>query len=240
MIRNLCVTAAASLALAGCCSSHGAERAASAEAQQNMAANPTMAMPAGFGSMMAKGYGGFMFGLAFGTQDLGKGAPFKPGQYARFSLQGTHGGTLESAYLADDAAGNQWWKVKFVDDKQSATIILEALFTPDHKKMLRERAKFPQDASPQELPVDDATMTSFHRFAPGSATDKGQESVTVPAGTFTAHHFQVSAEGSTADAWFADAVPGGMVKQSGEGRSGKSEMELVAFGNDAKTELDSK
>jgi hypothetical protein len=66
----------------------------------------------------------------------------------------------------------------------------------------------------------------------GKAVDKGVETVTVPAGTFSARHMQYTDGANVIDAWVSDKVsPYGIVKTKGK----DMEMVLTAQGTGAKT-----
>jgi hypothetical protein len=70
----------------------------------------------------------------------------------------------------------------------------------------------------------------------------GAESVTVPAGSFSARHVVYAYGNGTQEWWLVEGVPGGLVKQSLKGSKedkGRSQytIDLAAKGNDAKDEL---
>jgi hypothetical protein len=217
---------------------------------------PGFDLPPALFAQMTMFYTQFMFSMAFGSGGFAIGSSdFKPGQYVRFQVpspgeskgSGRTSGSIERAYLGDDAEGNQWWKVKFVGDEKKEAVILEALLSPKDGKMLRLRGKFPQDAEGREMVVaENSTYVPPTRLSPKSVegATKGVESVTVPAGTFNARHVVFGDGVSTFEWWLADKVPGGTVKQMGRGgggeRGGEYVLELVAFGSDAQTELGTK
>ncbi len=65
-----------------------------------------------------------------------------------------------------------------------------------------------------------------------SSSDLGVDSVTVPAGTFEAEHWQFKSGDKTSDVWVKAGVgPYGLVKSSGEGMT----MELLAYGDGAES-----
>lgn len=189
-------------------------------------------------------------------------SPYTPGQYTRWNIprEDEKPVTLERAYLAKDKDGNQWWKVKMTVPKDGSeeadaataddTLIYEALFAPDGSKLLRLREKFPGDQEAKEVPVEEDTYgyAQPHKLTAQSlkGADKGVMSVTVPAGTFSAHHLVFAGYGnSDAEFWESSKVPGGTVKygsvaQNGASSNGQAWMaELSAYGNDAKSELGS-
>jgi hypothetical protein len=187
-----------------------------------------------------------MFVMAFSNMGFAYGgAELKPGEYIRLGSDQEQTSEhrpawFERARLKDDANGHQWWRVSFAGE-QNESIVLEALYAPEQQKLLRLRAKLPGEAAPREFPVD-----TLQPVPPGrsvspkqmGATDVGTESVTVPAGTFSAHHYQMAHAGDGIDWWIADAIPGGLVKMSGRSRGGGA-LQLQAYGTNATTQLGS-
>jgi hypothetical protein len=222
-------------------------------------------MVAGMSPMMMQYYVGALMTYAFhsGGYDVNE-APYTKGQYTTWNLPASEDAsvtnTMTRAYLGDDADGNHWWKVKFTDTKQNQVTILEALFDKDQTKVLRMRAKFPNDKEGKEMPVQENTYyvppTKLTKQSLKGAT-KGYEQVSVPAGSFKAQHVVFgNAAGGTSEWFLNDKVPGGAVKfvqsyeaaqQSDEQKAdGEKEMNskqyqllLAAYGNDATSELGS-
>ncbi len=192
-------------------------------------------------------YMNMIFSMAFssGGYDVAQVA-YKPGDYTRWSASEGNGkaATLERAYLFDDKNGNQWWKVKWTDEKNE-TVVLEGLLSPSEKRFLRMRGKFPNDAAGKELALDEH---SYYRppqhlskeSVEGATT--GVENITVPAGSFKAKHVVFGGVGGTSEWWLAEKVPGGSVRQLAQGENSKNawEMKLEAYGSDAKSELGAK
>jgi len=191
-------------------------------------------------------YMSFIFTYAFssGGYDVAP-VEYKPGQYTRWTGKGQNGKTIEltRARLSDDAQGRQWWKVKFTDD-ESRTTILEGLLDPKQQKFVRMRAQFPDDKEGNEMPVDEQSY--YHpaqRLSKESVegATKGIESVAVPAGRFKARHVVFGGADGRHEWWLDGKVPGGTVKQLlRSGDEDRWEMELAAYGSDAKSELGSR
>jgi hypothetical protein len=216
---------------------------------------PSGARPASYGSggmsmasmnpAFLNMYMGFIFTYAFssGGYDVAP-VEYKPGQYTRWTGKGQDGKTiaLERARLSDDGQGRQWWKVKFTDD-ESRTTILEGLLDPKQQKFVRMRAQFPDDKEGNEMPMDDQTY--YHpaqRLSKDSVegATKGIESVAVPAGKFKAKHVVFGGVDGKHEWWLDGKVPGGTVKQLLRSHDEERwEMELAAYGNNAKSELGS-
>lgn len=171
-----------------------------------------------FTPAMTNFYTSYLFGLAFSSGGYIVGqTDYQPGQYTRWNLPSDDEKSwLERAYLKSTDDGNQWWRVKFYDAENKETAILEGLFDAGQSKLLRLRAKFPDDKEPQELPVQD----NAYYVPPAALTAEsiegatvGQETITVPAGTFNTRHVKYgSANSVTWEWWLSDEVPGGMVR----------------------------
>ena len=184
----------------------------------------------------------FSYAFSAGGYDIGQDA-YKPGQYTRWEGKSDSGKgiQLERAHLFDDAQGRQWWKVKWTDDGK--TTILEGLLDPKEQKFVRMRAKFPDDASGNELAVSEQNY--YHPAQKLSAESvkgatKGVESISVPAGTFNARHVVFGGVDGSHEWWLDAKVPGGAVKQlvkSPKNGDARWEMDLTAYGSDAQSEL---
>lgn len=223
----------------------------------NAAAAPVAArMDAAYSPMMTQFYMTFVFTMAFdGGGYVVNEVPYRPGDWTRWSIpsgssgRDEKGSVLERAYLFDDADGNSWWKVKWVLDAakpETSTMILEALFDKKDSKLLRMRAKMPNETEGKELPVTDQTYYRPPQKLTAQSVrgaTRGVVAVTVPAGTFQAKHVVFGdGTGSTAEWYLVDGVPGGEVKfvrapPSGAGGAHAYEMDLVASGKGARTEL---
>jgi len=202
---------------------------------------------AGYTPGMMNMYTSYLFTVAFSSGGYAvEQGEYKPGDYTRWTFPGEQSSSnwIERARLTDDAKGQQWWKVTFYNAKESQTTILEALFTPDRSKMLRLRSKFPKEEA-KEVPVTDQTYyappTKLTAESIEGAT-KNTESVTVPAGTFTAKHVVYAYGGGSQEWWLTDGVPGGLVQQTLKGTPDakdkeQSTIKLQKFGADAKDEL---
>ncbi len=193
-------------------------------------------------------YTSMIFNYAFSAGGFAvSDVPYKPGQYARFSLTSKdgHPGTLERAFLGDDASGNEWWQVKFSDDQNKQTTVLEALLDQKESKMLRLRAKFPDDKAGHELALTDQTYyvppTHLSKDSIKGAT-QGIQTLTTPAGTFQARHVVFGSGNGTIEWWLNDSVPGGLVEEVGKNANSSANdftIELSAYGDGVKSELGS-
>ncbi len=192
-------------------------------------------------------YMGVIFTYAFssGGYDVSQ-VDYKPGEYTRWTGKGRDGKAIliERAHLFDDQQGRQWWKVKFTDNDK--TTILEGLLDPSTRTFVRMRAKFPDDKEGNEMPMTD---DSYYRPAQKLSKDsvegatKGVENVSVPAGAFSAKHVVFGGMDGSHEWWLDEKVPGGAVKQllrNPKSDEDRWEMELAAYGSDARSELGTK
>jgi hypothetical protein len=206
-----------------------------------------------YNPMMSQIYMQMVFSMAFGSGGYSVGQTgYRPGDYTRWSIPGDEKkgkeSTMERAYLFDDRDGNPWWKVKWVldaNDTSKSTLIVEALFEKGTGKLLRQRIKMPNEPEGKEVPVDDQTYYQPPRQLTKQSLEGatvGVESVTVPAGTFSARHVSYGDMNGNVDFWLVDSVPGSAVKYSngakGSSRGSQSwQMLLVAYGKGAASEL---
>lgn len=85
-------------------------------------------------------------------------------------------------------------------------------------------------AGKKSQPADKAKMT-----------EKGEETITVPAGKFKTTHYSYEEGKNTGDSWMKPgAGPYGMVKQVNQEGKETSTIELLSSGDDAKSEIDEK
>ena len=253
---------AAALSLAGCATvrsamggaASGAANAAGNAAGQAIARHfigPTVpGAPSGAGvgqAQMMTYYANWMFALGFNSGGYWlPGAELQPGQSVTFEFA-SNGKTqrMEHAYLKKMDDGKQWYRVMWYDTSDKPdTVIFEAMFSADRSQVLRMRGKTSgQEAG--EIPVEQ--NTGFAWREPTYLTQEslqaatvGTESVTTPAGSFSAKHIKYAMMGGGNFEWWTAAnVPGGVVKYVG-GYGGDSYTQtLVAMASNATTMLGS-
>lgn len=191
-------------------------------------------------------------GYQFGYHD------YEPGEWSKWKATGMdEGSDFMKAFLKKEDDGREWWQIvaSGVREGKNEEVTLEALFsTPDESGMrtlLRLRSLFPDDKEPAEIPVQENSAVWYHdpvKITQESleGATKGIESVTTPAGTFTARHVVYRDVSGIAEWWLNDEVPGGIVKYmitASESEEGGEKdhytVELVATGSGAKTRLQS-
>lgn len=155
---------------------------------------------------------------------------------------------MRKALLKKMDNGQEWWQIILKGDSEDdeERYIAEVLFSEGRESIVRMREKI-GDNEVQEKPVSEGWYNSPQKLTEESmegALSERSVSVSVPAGTFTADllNFGV-APGISMKMWrvSADEVPGAIVKyEYAEEEEGEnSTMELVGFGTDATSLLES-
>ena len=207
---------------------------------------PGMAPGAGaYGPQMMMGYANMMFAIGFNSGGYWiPGADLTPGQSVTFEFtSNSRTQRMERAFLTKLPDGKEWWRVKWYSlNEQPDTVVFEAMFSSDRSQVLRMRGKAPgQQAG--EIPVEQNTGFSWREPTyltqeSLNAATVGTESVTTPAGTFSAKHVRYNMMGGgTYEWWMASGVPGGVVKYIVGYGSDNYTQTLVAKGTNATTEL---
>ena len=218
-------------------------------------AHASARMGSAYAPHMAGFYTTYVFSLAFGAAGgFVVDGEWNEGDWARWKLANRDGEaatTIERAFLAKTEKG-EWWRARYVDGASGDTIVLEGLLSREEGRLLRLRGQYPGDAEPREIPVtaDQVVWVPPTEMSPESleGATVGTETVTVPAGRFTARHVVYgNGAGGKAEWWLVDEVPGGVVRQVSRSESGEDEGEeldaddyelvLEKFGQGAKSEL---
>lgn len=225
-----------------------------------MGGAPGMAMPGMWSVDFAWAYIGQLFALEYASGATMFEKPYEPGQWTRWQITASDkdagNETIERAFLGKTADGGEWWRTKTIfttkqDGKDVVdTVVLEALYKPvsdQVKQIVRMRGKLPGSKDPQELMVPAGLgMINTAGMFPMKPTPEsidgatvGTETITSPAGTFSARHVRFGAGTGSIDWWLADNVPGGWVKFTGSGADKKDSyvMELIGQGTGATSEL---
>jgi len=191
-------------------------------------------------------YANWMFTLGFNSGGYWvPNSDLQPGQSVTFEFTAHDSQQrMERAFLTRLPDGKEWWRVKWYSMTQPDTVSFEAMFSADHSQVLRMRGKTKGQPA-GEIPVEQ--NTGFTWREPTYLTTEslnaavvGTETVTTPAGTFSAKHIRYSLMGGgTYEWWTADGVPGGVVKYVVGYQSDAYTQTLVAIARDAHSELGS-
>lgn len=196
-------------------------------------------------------YVGQLFGMMYATGANVFDAPYAPGQWTRWQLGGDGDDarmTVERAFLSRSDDGNEWWRFKAVQERD--TIVLEALFKPVSdgvQQLVRMRGKMPGEKEANELMVPDhmTNVNSLGTFGMRPTKESvegatvGTETIRTPAGSFAAKHVRFGGAGGRQEWWLSEQVPGGWVryKVTPDEADERFVMELVAHGTGATSEL---
>lgn len=206
-------------------------------------------------------YASYMFAYAFTPAGYWvETNEYEPGDWTKWRFGGNDETTdswLERAFLRRLDDGREWWRVTMYDADAEDTITLEALFDSSRSQILRLRGKFP-DREVSEIPVEEGTMVYADPIVLTEESLEGAtvgtETVTVPAGRYTARRIRYGGVSSgTVEWWLVDTVPGGYVKYAVtdpdqdadeendvEGlKASNWTLELTEVGSDATTQLGS-
>jgi hypothetical protein len=158
------------------------------------------------------------------------------GQYEVTTQRGTKM-VMEMVIIGKETVDGKdaYWFETTVDNTQMGEIVTKTLTVVDGQdsyvsRMIMQMANRP----PMEMPAQMAKARGQKQPTDirSQADDLGSESVTTPAGTFTAEHYKMK-DGS-GDVWIADkAGPYGLVKFQGKDAS----MQLTKIINDGKDKI---
>jgi len=168
---------------------------------------------------------------------------FQPvvGAWAEYSMasEGMDPQTVRMAIVGKE--GDDFWYETVTTDHEGVQTVVKMLVAghPSEQDNLKRMITKSGDEPALEVPIQMMQMQFSHEDEPEpdeveapSHVDLGTESVTVPAGTFEAKHWQSGDEDQTYDLWVNTGVgPYGIIKSS----SDDHEMVLVAHGEDAKS-----
>jgi len=131
--------------------------------------------------------------------------------------------------------GDAYWYETVIETKREGRVITKMLVSgsPDDsnniKRMIFKGGNEPAMEMPVQMMQAKATKGQEQK---GKITDKGTESIKVPAGTFKSQHIQYQDGQTVVDTWVhKDIAPYGMVKSVSQ----DLEMVLVGYGTGAKT-----
>ena len=148
--------------------------------------------------------------------------------------------TLERAFLKTTEDGNEWWRVRGIQDGE--TWVYEALLDPSTSEVRRLRSRDP-NGEVGEVPVTEETVYQPPQRLTEESIEgatEGTEEITTPAGTYTARRVEYQGQmGSGAVTWhLSDEVPGHVVRYQIEGDGEQPwTSTLIDMGTDASTLL---
>lgn len=181
----------------------------------------------------------------YGQPGMGSGPSARPRFYADFNPvvggwaeyqmrgKGESSGKMKVAIVGKE--DNGYWYEMVMEGPRGRKSITKMLVSGDPSEAgnVKRLIVKTEDKPAMEMPLHMRGDVTKPQEPKGKAVDKGQETVTVPAGTFTAQHIQYQdAGGRAVDTWVVkDISPYGMVKT----QSQDFEMVLVGHGTGATT-----
>ena len=173
-------------------------------------------------------------------------ARYEPGEWARYQIRTAEGetalDTLGRAFLTTTDDGNEWWRVRGVQDGE--VWIYEALLDPEQEQVVRMRTQDPK-GKVGEVPVTEKTIYRSPQHLTEESVEgatTGTEEVDTPAGTFTARRVEYNSgmgSGGTVTWFLSDEVPGHVVRHRAARNGNQYTSSLLDYGTDATTQLDS-
>ncbi|HPI92841.1 MAG TPA: hypothetical protein PLT09_06030 [Deltaproteobacteria bacterium] len=178
----------------------------------------------------------------------GKGGPgprfrgeFKPvvGAWSEYQMKGAGQEQTKMKMAVVGKEGSSYW-YETVTDTPRGLSVMKMLVTgdPDDEKSVKRMIVKQGKEQAMEMPVMEGRpqpgSKPGSKGPAGKMIDKGMEKITVPAGTFTARHFQYQFDKDVVDSWISEKVsPYGIVKSKGR----DFEMQLLGYGKGAKTQI---
>jgi len=165
---------------------------------------------------------------------------FKPvvGGWSEYQMTEKGGSTSKMKIAIVGKEGDAYWYETIIETKREGRTISKMLVSgnPEDQKNIKRMIVKMGDDPAMEMPLQ-MMQGSEDQGEKGKTTDKGTESIKVPAGTFTARHIQYQYEELIEDTWIhKDISPYGVVKS----KSKDFEMVLLGYGTGAKTQITEK
>jgi hypothetical protein len=175
---------------------------------------------------------------------VGKGAgpkfysDFKPvvGGWSEYQMTSKSEGATKMKIAIVGKEGDAYWYETVMEGGKQGRIITKMLVSADPGDTKNvKRMIFKQGNEPaMEMPVGMMQQSSKTQEQRGKIIDKGNETIKVPAGTFSTKHMQYQDGDNVVDTWvYKDVSPYGMVKSV----SKDVEMVLLGYGTGAKTQI---
>jgi len=187
-----------------------------------------------------------VFALSFGHlcyAQFGSSGPrfytdFKPvvGGWSEYQITRKNGESSKMKIAIVGQEGDAYWYETVMEGGRQEGNIAKMLVSGNPgelknvKRLIVKRGSKPAMEMPIGMMQQSAEQQSQQRK--GNMIEKGTESITVPAGTFTVQHMQYQDGETLVDGWvYKDVSPYGVVKS----RSKDFEMVLMGYGTGAKT-----
>jgi hypothetical protein len=161
---------------------------------------------------------------------------FKPvvGGWSEYQIT-TKGGEPSKMKIAIvDKEGDAYWYETVMEGGGQERNIVKMLVSgnPGEPKNVKRMIIKTGSKPAMEMPVEMMQRSSRGQEQKGKIIDKGNETIKVPAGSFSTKHMQYQDSENVVDTWvYKDVSPYGMIKS----QSRDHEMVLIGYGTEAKT-----
>ena len=161
---------------------------------------------------------------------------FKPvvGGWSEYQIT-TKGGEPSKMKIAIvDKEGDAYWYETVMEGGGQERNIVKMLVSgnPGEPKNVKRMIIKTGSKPAMEMPVEMMQRSSRGQEQKGKIIDKGNETIKVPAGSFSTKHMQYQDAENVVDTWvYKDVSPYGMIKS----QSRDHEMVLIGYGTGAKT-----
>lgn len=183
-----------------------------------------------------------LFFVSFAHAQVGKSAApkfygdFKPvvGGWSEYEMKSKAEPPTKMKIAVVGKEDNGYWYETVMEEKKGGRMISKMLVSgnPDDPNQVKRMIFKSGNEPAMEMPVQMMQQRGKPQETKSKMVDKGSETIKVPAGTFTAQHFQYQDGDTVVDTWVhKDISPYGLVKSL----SKDHEMVLLAYGTDAKT-----
>lgn len=162
---------------------------------------------------------------------------FRPvvGAWSEYQMTGKGEQPTKMKIAVVGKEGDAYWYESVMETKREGRMISKMLVSgnPEDPKSVKRFIVKTGNEPAMEMPIQ-MMQSSKSQEPRGKITDKGTESIKVPAGIFTAQHMQYQDGETVVDSWIhKDVSPYGMVKS----QSKDSEMVLVGYGTGATSQI---
>jgi len=130
--------------------------------------------------------------------------------------------------------GDAYWYETMMEEGREGRTIMKMLVSgnPEDQKNIKRMIVKTGNEPAMEMPITMKGLYSKSQEPKGKVSDKGTETIKVPAGTFTTQHFQYQDLKDVVDTWvYKDVSPYGLIKS----QSKDMKMVLIGYGTGAKT-----
>ncbi len=161
---------------------------------------------------------------------------FKPvvGGWSEYQMTSKSEGSVKMKIAIVGKEGDAYWYETVMEGGREGRVISKMLISgnPEDQTNIKRMIVKTGNEPAMEIPITMMGLYSKPQEPKGKVTDKGTETIKVPAGTFTTQHFQYQDLKDAVDTWvYKDVSPYGLIKS----QSKDMKMVLIGYGTGAKT-----